>query len=1342
MKKVLFILAMMLTAAVSMAQTTTAVVTNDDYEGLTVQFTSGRLTAHAITMNAQPFVSLEMDNMLPSQKIGEANLPTFSSLIEVPLCQGFTIEVRNAVFDTIDITSLGVSGLLTPRQPSRSKSDTTIRPIEWNKDTYATDAFMGDDLARVEQVGIARDRNLARLQISPLRYNAVQGKIIICRQAEVMVRYQNADRTATEQMFERYHTPAFSAGATLNSLYPKSIRTASPVRYLIVAHSMFAGQLDDFVAWKRRKGFLTDIVYTSNPAVGTTSESIAAYIQSQYTNATAANPAPTYLLLVGDHEQIPAFDNQAFMDASTDHITDLYYTCWTTGDHIPDCYYGRFSAQTVDQLTPQVQKTLMYEQYTFADPSFLDRAVMVAGVDGGNSGDYGYTHADPAMDYAITHYINGANGFSDIHYFKNNTSIVPTATNLTIGTNASSNSATVRNYYNQGAGWINYSAHGSATSWGTPNFTTSHAAAMTNTQKFGLMIGNCCLTNKFETTTCLGEALLRKGNYCGAVGYIGGTNSTYWYEDFYWAVGVRSSSSIGASMSMAYDASHLGNYDRMCHTHSETHSQWVETQGALVVNGNTIVESSTSSANMKYYYWEIYQLMGDPALMPYRTQASLMTLSAPDILPCGTTTLTVQAVPYAYVAMTDTLTHTLVNATFADATGHATLTIPAGLPVGGYEICASAQQYRTAFKSLILTSPNGPYVAATIDMATPHAGEVSSLSGKVVNLGTSTAHNITVHFACTNAGVTLLADSLYISYLAAGDTVVLDAMTDIMLDPMVEDMTQITISTNASCDSAITNATIFNTLMAHAPHLVVEYINCPNHVFPNGNYTLNVKVSNLGHMDMASSNFELTCPIHHATLFLTDSTPMALAAGANQTRTFILETSPTTPYNIILPIEASFSNPFIVDNPMLNLPVGLPLTETFEGMVFHTTGWTQGSYPWQITNSESHGGNYCARSASTLTHNQTSQMTLTRTFAVNDSISFYYKVSSEANYDKFFFKIDGIEMVNASGTVNWTHAAFPIEAGTHTFDFIYSKDGSVNTGSDCVWIDDVRMPQQMHNWSLANDTICYGEELIVMGDTIDTHTIGAVYATDTTHDEYIFIQIMVNAPQIIDTTITVCDNYEWNGLIFTESATFSDTIAVDGGCPIYMNYDIRINHSSTEEFEAVACDSLMMWGESFTASGAYNQLFVNQFGCDSLVTMHLTINQSVVDSLALTLPNGPFFWNNETYNTSGTYTQYFQTTEGCDSIVVLTLELMNENQGIDNTFENQQIQVYPNPSNGKVYFSQQVDQIEIYDMTGRRLIVVNDADKADLSTLADGIYTMRMKLNNGTCTQARLIMHR
>ena len=53
--------------------------------------------------------------------------------------------------------------------------------------------------------------------------------------------------------------------------------------------------------------------------------------------------------------------------------------------------------------------------------------------------------------------------------------------------------------------------------------------AMSNNNKYPTMVGNCCLTNAFDSGTCFGEALLRKDNG-GAIGYIGGSDVTYWND--------------------------------------------------------------------------------------------------------------------------------------------------------------------------------------------------------------------------------------------------------------------------------------------------------------------------------------------------------------------------------------------------------------------------------------------------------------------------------------------------------------------------------------------------------------------------------------------------------------------------------------------------------------------------------------------------------------------------------------------------------------------------------------------------------------------------------------------
>ena len=73
-------------------------------------------------------------------------------------------------------------------------------------------------------------------------------------------------------------------------------------------------------------------------------------------------------------------------------------------------------------------------------------------------------------------------------------------------------------------------------------------------------------------------------------------------------------------------------------------------------------------------------------------------------------------------------------------------------------------------------------------------------------------------------------------------------------------------------------------------------------------------------------------------------------------------------------------------------------------------------------------------------------------------MSFYYKVSSENNYDKLHFLIDGTEKNNWSGDIGWTQATYNLTPGTHELRWEYSKDVSLSTGSDCAWIDNVVFP--------------------------------------------------------------------------------------------------------------------------------------------------------------------------------------------------------------------------------------------------------------------------------------------
>ena len=88
-----------------------------------------------------------------------------------------------------------------------------------------------------------------------------------------------------------------------------------------------------------------------------------------------------------------------------------------------------------------------------------------------------------------------------------------------------------------GTGFVNYTAHGSETAWSDPQLTKSQVNALTNTNKYFLAMGNCCLTGNFgHSQPCFGEAMLR-GENKAAYSYIGSCPVTYWYEDYYFGVG-------------------------------------------------------------------------------------------------------------------------------------------------------------------------------------------------------------------------------------------------------------------------------------------------------------------------------------------------------------------------------------------------------------------------------------------------------------------------------------------------------------------------------------------------------------------------------------------------------------------------------------------------------------------------------------------------------------------------------------------------------------------------------------------------------------------------------------
>ena len=435
-----------------------------------------------------------------------------------------------------------------------------------------------------------RGQQLGRISIAPFQYNPVTNQLKVVTKMEVKVVFENTDITAHLANQKKYYSPEFNHlfKSCLNyiPMQAMDLITTYPVKYVIVADPNFQEALQPLVQWKTKKGFIVVEAYTNDPAVGSTTSSIHAYLKDMYDNATATDPAPTYLLIVGDEAQVPSFDNG-------DHLSDMYYCAFDGGgDFYPEMYYGRFSATIAEQVTAQVNKTLIHEKYTFPNPSFLDEVVLVAGVDASMAPTFG----NGQINYGTDYYFNASNGLTVYNYLYGTL-----ATGATISSDMSQASAAIISDISNGVGFANYTAHCGSSGWSDPSFSTADVPGLQNDNEFGLLIGNCCQSNKFDEPICFGEALLRANNK-GAVGYIGGSNNTYWNEDYWWAVG---NGSISANPT--YAGTGLALYDCMMHENGEQQADWFITAGQMIHAGNLAV---TQAGGSEQYYWEIYHLNG------------------------------------------------------------------------------------------------------------------------------------------------------------------------------------------------------------------------------------------------------------------------------------------------------------------------------------------------------------------------------------------------------------------------------------------------------------------------------------------------------------------------------------------------------------------------------------------------------------------------------------------------------------------------------------------------------------------------------------------------------------
>ncbi len=632
---------------------------------------------------------------------------------------------------------------------------------------------------------------------------------------------------------------------------------------MIIADRMFEETLAPFVAWKTKKGFIVDVQYTD--VIGSTTDAIHTYMQGLYDAGTVENPAPTYLLIVGDINQVTSFSGSG-------HKTDMYYCEFDgEGDYIPEMYFGRFSATNVAQLQSQIDKTLMFEEYTFPDPSYLAEVVLVAGDDG----SFGPTHANGQISYAHNYYFNSDHGVTDYTY------LYP---------DAGSSASTIIADISDGVGFVNYTAHCSSSGWGGPSFTTSDVPDLENDNEYFFSIGNCCLSNKFDDTECFGEALLRAENK-GAVVHLGGTNSTLWDEDFYWSCGIASTINTSAG----YEETTQAAYDHLFHENDEDP---YFSAGQINYIGNMSVNASSS--DNKQYYWEIYHCMGDPSLMPYIGVPEEVSASYLSTVPIGMSSLTVTTEEMAYVAIS--LDGVLLDAQLADASGVVVLNFAPLSTVATADLVIT-KQFRSPHIGEVMIIPNeNDYDAMlqTIDNPSDlvHISEATlSPEVTILNLGQLNLTSVTVGYTLNGESA---VEETWTGNLATLETDIV-TFPEIVLPSGNNTITAYVNAPNGQTDEYPENDEVTKNVLVYSGNAKLTEALSPETILCNTNtFIPEVILKNIDSFELNSATIKYTCGTITDEIYWTGT----LTQNETETITFPENTFPAGNNTIIYSIES------------------------------------------------------------------------------------------------------------------------------------------------------------------------------------------------------------------------------------------------------------------------------------------------------------------------------------------------------------------------------------------------------------------------------------------------------
>ena len=991
-------------------------------EGFAATFSFSSIEATEMSTEKGVFSNITMDNTYPSGNLGEPTLPAANKLLAIPYGVGsISVKVKNYTTKEYALADFGIKKLYPQQLPLRKDQKPGDLPFAYSEKAYNAKGYAQRPIAEVNIQGTLRGIQIGALTVNPVQYDPSTNRIRVYNDIEVEVSYSPYDKSAAYNEFARTFSPYFAGIYSQMFNWRDDIYDQhpdlwqAPVKMLVISDRMFEETIQDWLAWKTTKGFYLDVNYTDE--IGNNAAAIKSFIQEKY-----EQDPPTFLMIMGDKAQVAA----SAIGSETDCVTDLYYMS-VDGDEFADIFHSRFPAETVAQMQSMLNKALEYEQYTMPDPSYLNNVLLIAGEDNG----WGVQVGRPAIWYGSHYYYNTDHGFENVYEYSHGTY------------------TGCYDHLNTGVGFVNYTAHGSNTSWAGPEFDVNDVNNLTNEHKYFLAIGNCCQAADWGiSSTCYGEAMVRAENKA-AYAYIGSCPSTYWLNDYYFAVGATN---VANGTMPTFEQTTMGCYDAIWMDNAYNTVCAIPFIGNLAGNAAQALGYELHIETL--YCWQAYHTLGDGSIMPFRVQPTENSVSHMAIVPIGMATYEVSADPGSYVAISkDGVLH---GAGLVDGTGTIVLDIEPILAGGDVTLCVTHPQRIPVVQTIPAAALEGPYIVHDSHEA-EHAltpGAYVPLNVTIKNVGADPSGNLTVTLSTESEYVTLLTSEATCGNIAPDASYSIEDVFAFEMTSNVPDKE--TVQFTVTCTDGTGTWESKFTMTTSAPDFVLANIS-NTELLPGEQGTITLKIKNNGTGDAQNAHFELFSSFEDLTLSNNVIDMETIAAG--DTATFTVDVAVAASVEIGSTYELGYvmaAGHYAISG-AYSVTVG-NIVEDFETGDFSKFDWqNSGNAEWTIVDSEANTGTYSAKSGD-ISDNQSSILSLTVEVLADGELSFYKKVSSEGSWDKLFFFIDNQKLGEYSGEQDWQQVTFDVTAGTHTFKWEYKKDVSASSGQDCAWIDDIQFP--------------------------------------------------------------------------------------------------------------------------------------------------------------------------------------------------------------------------------------------------------------------------------------------